>query len=375
MSIGNDKLQKGQENEEHNLDQLPIYNNPSKANKKLSISNTILLCTSCCCCFIFIYLTIVGSFMGVFYVETADVYLGSCDASREVYQIKNACQSNNEELDLKVNSSVRTQIAQCTTGKSSASRCEMPKTFVFYDLLSMSRMNNRVGYSSQCALEGTQPVEQKEVWMQIPLTPNNVYWSDGKGMTASINGSLLAYVPLCNPNFVKQPIGVNFTLHNLNEVMLWGYVDIPLIKAVIEGTVNIEYDIEGWYDYSTVQDIKSSASFSLKLLASIFATDILIEHPSRNGLIAVKSGSVSATLNISELGEIYDFSFTMKDSTFCERSPIGFNLCPYIENFIYNTYGNELLNLVVSYAEAGFAGLANKLAVKVQNATYTEVDS
>jgi len=375
MSIRKNELQKGQENEEHNLSPLSIDNNPKKLNTKLWRSNTILLCTSCCCCSIFIYLTIVGSFMGVFYVETADVYLGSCDAPREVYQIKNACQSNNEELDLKVNSSVRTRITQCTTGKSSAARCEMPKTFVFYDLLSMSRMNNRVGYSSQCALEGSQPVVQKEVWMQIPLEPNNVHWSDGKGMSASINGSLLAYVPLCNSNFVKQPIGVNFTMHSLNEVLLQGFVDIPIIKAVIEGTVFMKYNIEGWYDYSTVQDIKSSASFSLDLLASVFATDILIEHPSRNGLIAVKSGSVSASLNISELGVIYDFSFSMKDSSFCNGSPYGFNLCPYIESFIYNTYGPELLNLVVLYAEAGFAGLANKLAVKVQNATYTEVDS
>jgi len=375
MSIGNDKLQNRQENKEHNRGNLAIVlYNPKKGNTWLSQSNATLLCTSCCCCFIFLYLTAVGSFIGLFYAETPDVYLGSCDLPWEVYQMKNTCLSNNEELDLEVNSSVRTQITQCSTGKSNVARCEMPQTFVFYDLLSMSRMTKRVGYSSQCALEGTQPVEQKEVWMQIPLEPNNVFWSDGRGMTAAINGSLLAYVPLCNTHFVKQPIGVNFTMDSLNEVILQGYVDIPSLKAVIEGTVYVKYKVAGWYDISAVQEIKSTASFSLKLLASVFATDILLEHPSRNGLVAVKSGSVSASLNISELGEIYDFTFLMKDSTFCNNSPYGFNLCPYIESFIYNTYGDEMLNLLLLYAEEGFSDLANELAIKVQNSTYTEVD-
>jgi len=374
MSIRNDQLHKEHKSKERHLSNLEHLRNPNKNTSVwLMNSSTVFLCTSCCCCFIFLYLIIVGSFMGVFYVQTASEDLVSCDPG-ELYQMKNSCRSNNQELDLTVNSSVRTKIAQCTTGKRSVKRCEKPMTFVFYDLLSMSRMTNRVGYSSQCALEGTQPVEQKEVWMEMPLDPNDVYWSDGLGMRAAINGSLLAYVPLCNSQFVEQPIGVNFTMDSLKEVVLQGYINIPLAKAFIEGTIFLEYKLAGWYDYSLVQDIKSSASFSLKLLASVSATDIILEHPSRNGLIAVKSGSVSARLNITELGEIFDFSFTMNDSTVCDGSYFDLNLCPYIEAFIYNTYGSELLSLVMLYAEVGFADLANELAEKVQNSTYTEVD-
>jgi len=139
------------------------FDNPNWNNTKPVNSNTTLICASSCCCFIFLYLTVVGSFMGIFYVETADDDLVSCNAPQEVYKIENTCLSKNEELDLKVNSSVRTKITQCTTGKVSRTRCEMPKTFVFYDLLSMPRMASRLGYYSQCALEGTQTVEQRDV--------------------------------------------------------------------------------------------------------------------------------------------------------------------------------------------------------------------
>jgi len=370
MSVPNDKLRKERRSKDNNLPNLSSAYNPNKNNAKC---NTALICVSTCCCFIFLYLTVVGSLMGIFYVETADEDLVSCDTPIEANKMMNTCLSNTQELDLKANTSVRTQITHCTTGKISMTRCLMPKTFVFWDLLSMARMTSRVGYSSQCALEGTQPVEQSDVWMQMPLEPSSDYWSDGKCLTVSINGSLLAYVPICNSNFVRQPIGVNFTMDSLNEVILQGYIDIPLVKTVIEGTVFIDYSVGGLYDYSVAVDIKSSANFFLKLLASVYATDILIEHPSRNGLIAVKSESVSATLNISELGEIYDFSFSFKDSTFCDDLPFDINLCAYIEDFIYNTYASELLSLVLLYAKVGFADLANELAVKVQNSTYTEV--
>jgi len=162
-------------------------------------------------------------------------------------------------------------------------------------------------------------------------------------------------------------------MNRLNEVILQGYIDIPFVKAVIEGNVFVEYKVGGWYDYSVVQ-VNSSANFSLKLLASVIATDILLEYPSKHGLIAVKSGSVSAKLNISELGEIYDFSFSLKDPIFCNEYHYDNNICENIEDFIYNTFGSELLNLVSLYAKAGFSDLANTLAVKVQNSTYTEVD-
>jgi len=312
--------------------------------------------------------------MGVFHVESADDDLVSCQAPQEIPEMKNNCLSNNEGLDLSVNSTVWTKIAKCTTGKKSAARCEEPTTFVFWDLLSMSLMTDRVGYSSQCALEGSQPVEQREAWMEMPLEPDEVWWSDGRGMTASINGSLLAYVPLCNSQFVEQPIGVNFTMENLKGVILQGDVNIPLVKCFIEGTVFLEYEIGGWSVYSMVQDIVSTADFALKLLASVSATDISLEYPSRNGLIAVKSGSVSASLNKSELGELHDFSFSMKNSSVCDYAPPDDYLCPYIEEWVYDTYGPELLNFMLLYAEVGFADLADELALKVQNATYTEVD-
>jgi len=378
MSKQNDKHSKEDQYKEHRNTERHLSNSHSFdisriLNTGLLNSKTALICTSCCFCFIVLYLAVVGSLMGVIYVETADENLVSCQAPQWVSEMNNTCLSNNDELDLTVSSTVWTQIEKCTTGKRNAVRCEMPTTFVFYDLLSMSRMTNRVGYSSQCALEGSQPVEQREAWMQIPLDPNDVYWSDGTGMTAAINGSLLAYVPLCNSHFVEQPVGVNLTMNNLQGVILQGYVDIPLVKAFIEGTVHTEYQV-GWYDYSAVWDIESSADFSLTLLATVSATDILLEHPSINGLLAVKSGSVSATLNISELGEIYNFSITVKNSTACDDSQYDIDLCPYMEDFIYDTLGPELLNLVLLYAEVGFADLANILAEKVQNATYTEVD-
>jgi len=374
MSVRNDKLRKERGSEESNHTNLASSCSPHNSKWKLVNSKTALICVSSCCCVIFLYLTVVGSYMGIFYFKNADEDLVSCDESHEAYKMQNTCQSDSQELDLTANSSIRTQITHCTTGKIRMTRCQMPKTFFFYDLLSMERMTSRVGYSSQCALEGTQPVKQSDVWMQMPLEPSSVYWSDGKWMTASINGSLLAYVPICKSNFVRQPIGVNFTMDSLNEVILQGYIDIPFVKAVIEGTVFIDFDAEGWYDYSGSKDIESSADFSLKLLASVIAKDILLEYPSRNGLIAVKSESVSATLNISELGEINDFSFSFKDSTFCNEWPYNIYLCPYIEDFIFNTYADELLDLVLLYATAGFADLADILAVKVKNSTYTELD-
>jgi len=373
MSVRNDELRKERRSEESNHTNVAISYSSNNNKWKFVNCNTALICIFSCCCLIFIYLTVVGSFMGIFYIETADEDLVACDASQEDYEMKNTCVSNTQELDLTVNSSVRTQITHCTTGKISMTRCLMPKTSVFYDLLSMERMTSRVGYSSQCALEGTQPVKQSDVWMQMPLDPSSDYWSDGKWMRASINGSLLAYVPICNSDFVRQPIEVNFTMDSLNEVVLQGYIDMPLVKAVIEGTAFIDFEGD-WYDYSVATDIESSANFSLKLLVSVFATDILLEYPSRNGLIAAKSGSVSATLNISELGDIYDFSFSFKDSTFCERWPYNIYLCPYIDDLIYNMYGPELRNLVLLYATVGFADLADELAVKVQKSTYTEVD-
>jgi len=378
MSKQNDKHSKEDQYKEHRNTERHLSNSHSFdisriLNTGLLNSKTALICTSCCFCFIVLYLAVVGSLMGVIYVETADENLVSCQAPQWVSEMNNTCLSNNEELDLRVNATVWTQIEKCSTGKKSAGRCEMPTTFVFYDLLSMSRMTNRVGYSSQCALEGSQPVEQREVWMQIPLDPNDVYWSDGTGLTAGINGSLLAYVPLCNSHFVEQPIGVNLTMNNLEGAILQGYVDIPLVKAVIEGNVVMEYQV-GWYEYSAVQAIESTAEFSLKLLATVSATDILLEHPSENGIIAVKSGSVSASLNISELGEIYNFSITVENPSACEESQHDIDLCPYMEDFIYDTFGSELLSLVLLNAEVGFADLASNLAEKVQNATYTEVD-
>jgi len=119
---------------------------------------------------------------------------------------------------------------------------------------------------------------------------------------------------------------------------------------------------------------ESSATFPLEVFGSVFTKEILLEHPSINGLTAIKSNAVSATLDILELGEISNFSFYMEDSSFCDGSFFGINICPYIEDFILSSYGVDLRELVLLYAEMSFANRQDELAVRVLNSTYTEID-
>ena len=73
-----------------------------------------------------------------------------------------------------------------------------------------------------------------------------MYQNDNYGVTVTVNGSLLAYVPLCNPNFVEQPIGVNFSLDSLNQISVQGFISIPSVVATIEGTAVLRHTVEGW---------------------------------------------------------------------------------------------------------------------------------
>jgi len=312
--------------------------------------------------------------MVVFHVMSADQELVSCDGGEEFYEMKNSCSSDSIDLDVEVNSSVRTEVVQCTIGDISSERCAKPRTLLFYDLLFIDRMTKRLGYTSQCALEGSWLVEQNDIWRETPLGAVEIYRSDDWGITATVNGSLLAYVPLCSPNFVYQPVKVNFTLDSLNQVGVEGMVIIPSVIGSMVGTVLVEYKLDGWWDYSWEEAVASSVTFPLKVFGSVYATEILLEHPSINGLTAVKSNAVSARLNISELGEISDFSFSMEDSSFCDGSFFGIDLCPYIEEYIYNSYGSNLHESVLMYAEIGFADFQRQLAAMVLNSTYTEID-
>ena len=100
---------------------------------------------------IFLYLTGIGTALAVFHFMSIDEKLLSCDTFKNT---KNTCLSNNLDLDIEANSTVQTVVAQCIIGERKTEKCVKPKTFVFYDLLSMPRMTYRLGYSSQCALEG-----------------------------------------------------------------------------------------------------------------------------------------------------------------------------------------------------------------------------
>jgi len=311
----------------------------------------------------------------VFHVISAHEELLSCDADvGEFYQTKNSCSSNNMYLNVDLNSSVQTEVTKCNIGESNSERCAKPTTFVLYDLLSMDRITSRFGYLSQCALEDFWPVNQNEVWTAAPIGPVEVYRSEDWGITAIVNGSMLAYVPLCMSNFVEQPVKVNFTLDSLNQVGIEGIVNIPSVVGSMVGTVVVEYKVEGWWEYTWEEAFESSATFPLEVFASVFATEILLEHPSINGLTAIKSNAVSTSLDILELGEISDFSYSMEDSSFCDGSYFGIDLCPYIEDFLLSSFGVDFRELVLLYAEMGFADLEDELAVRVLNSTYTEID-
>jgi len=311
----------------------------------------------------------------VFHVIHSDEELVSCDAGiGEFYQTKNSCSSNNIYLNVDLNSSVRAEVAQCNIGEINSGRCAKPKTFILYDLLFIDRITSRFGYLSQCALEDLWPVNQDEVWTAAPIGPVEVYRSEDWGITATVNGSMLAYVPLCLSDFVEQPVKVNFTLDSLNQVGIEGIVCFPSVVGSMVGTVVLEYKVEGWWDYTWEEAFESSATFPLEVFASVFATEILLEHPSINGLTAIKSNAVSTKLDILELGEISDFSFSMEDSSFCDGSIFGMDFCPYIEDFLLSSFGVDLKELVLLYAEMGFADLQDELAVRVLNSTYTEID-
>lgn len=343
---------------------------------KLNILNyqRAYICTSCCCCVIFFYLSVLSSGLAIYHVTSADQQFRICDAIEELYQMKNTCLSNNLELDKEVNASLRTEVSECIIGESTNEKCVKPKTFMFYDLLSMPRMTNRLGYLSQCALEGSWPVEQNEMWIETLIGPYEVYRNDDWGITVTVNGTLLAYVPLCTSNFVEQPIKVNYSLDSLNHVSVQGVVSFPSVVAKIEGTAVLRSIVEGWWDYSWEEAVESSVVFPLKIFGSVSATDILLEHPSINGLTALKSDSVSARLNITELGDISDFSFSMEDSSFCDGSYFAIDLCPYIKDYMYNSFNADLKELVFLYAEIGFSDIEDKLATSLQNSTYTEID-
>jgi len=317
----------------------------------------------------------ITSVLVVFHVLWSHQELFNCNSGAgEFYQTKNSCSSNNIELNVDVNSSVRTEVGQCTIGKVHSERCAKPRTFVFYDLLSIDRMTSRFGYTSQCALEGPWPVEQNEVWTGAPVGPVEVYRNDDWGIRATVNGSMLAYVPVCASNFVEQPVKLNFTLDDFNHVGVEVIVSMPYVIGSLAGSVVLEESVDGWWDYSWEVAVESSVTFPLAVIGSVFATEIVLEHPSVNGLTAIKSNNISARLSMFELGEISDFSFSMTDLSFCDGTFFNVDLCPYIEDFLLNLFGDDLHELVLTYAEMGFADLQETLAVKVLNSTYTEID-
>merc|ERR550534_778368 len=272
-----------------------------------------------------------------------------------------------------MNSSILTHVQQCTLEDTTYARCSEPETFVLYDLLSLSRVTKRVGYATQCALEYSYNVEQNEMWSSMPVEPTEVYENEAFSLTVTVNGTALAFLPLCDSEYLNISIvNMNFTLGDLNHLTVSIELFLPIIQAEFIGTVTVRSEL--FWDYERVENVYSSASTTAVIYLEFDASDFMLERPSKNGHTAIQSTEVAARLNITDLGDISDFYFTMSDSEFCDGTYFGLNLCPYIEDYILGSYKDDMHDLALIYAKEGFAAIAPELTRNIQNATYTEID-
>jgi len=201
----------------------------------------------------------------------------------------------------------------------------------------------------------------------MPIGPVVVYRDDDFQIVATFEGTLLGWVPLCSSSFVEEPLLVNLTVNSLDEVVVETVIKVPSLMADIEGTVQID---QLWF--STEEPLKSKASVSVEFLASFTATDFLLENPSENKLTAVITDTVSVSIDIREIGLIQDFTFIKTDSDLCSGV---IDICPSIEDFLYDTYDSELEELLLQYLETKVVELQPELEVAAIRVMYTEIDS
>jgi len=313
-----------------------------------------------CFCAMLIY------FVGTFSLLTMFVVVvkkqgENCENESE--PMKSNCKYNNLDLDLSINSTVTTQIAQCTILGTTYESCPIPKeTYALNELLSIERITSQVGFSSQCAMEDRWSIEQDNVWIAHPVGPEEIYRNDFPPVVATVQEAPMhVYLPLCGLDFVEQPLLINFTMNSLDEIVIETVIRVSFLRAKIDTKVLVDT----WVDFDF--PVSASATTSVELFARITATDIGLQNPSINKLTAVKVNTVSVSLNIRDIENIKDFTFT---SDSCDEK-----WCPYIEEYLHDMIYADFEAQVSEYTDTKFTEFVPELEEATETATYYEIDS
>jgi len=315
-----------------------------------------------CCCAMLIYFLVVFSLIILFVVMVGE-HESNCGS--ELEQMKSNCLSNNNDLDYTINSSVSTEIVWCTILGETYEKCPMPKqTYALHELLSTERITSQVAHSTQCIMDNIWSIEQDDLWIKVPIGPYEVYRYQQGFITVIVTleeGPLLGWVPLCRSTFVEQPLLLNFTVNSLDEFVLETVIKLPLLMAVLETKVKVDWLVDTWIS------VRCTASIPVELIARVASTDVRLQNPSRNRLTAVQLDTVSVSLDIKELGDIVNFTFT---SDTCVD-----DVCDYVEDYLRGMFASELADLVVEYIETKFTEFEPEIEEATKAASYSEIDS
>jgi len=327
------------------------------------MSNKKLCFTGCCFCAMLIYFLAALSLLTIS-VVVIKKWGENCE--NESAQMGSNCIYNNLDLDLSINSSVTTQIQHCTILGKTYESCPIPKeTYALNELLSLERITSQVGYSSQCAMEDRWSIEQDKLWIAHPVGPDVIHRIDIPPLVATVQqAQMLVWLPLCGRDFVEQPVLIDFTMNSLDEIVIEAVIRVSFLKAKIETKVLVD----SWIDFDF--PVSASASTSLELIARITATDFALENPSDNKLTAVKVNTISVSLNITDIGDIKDDIFTFDGECSGE-----FNVCPYVEEWLYDTISVDFEELVWEWIDTKFTEFVPEIEEAIKIAAYYEIDS
>jgi len=329
---------------------------------RIVMGNKKLCMIASCCCAMLIYFLTVFSLLIVFVAMAGE----ASDCARDLEQVeKSNCLSNNKDLDYIRNSTFTTEIERCTILGITYENCPIPKTtYAPLEMLSTERITTQVGYWSQCALENRWSIVQDILWIKEILGPIEVY-SLGTVTISIMEGPILGYLPLCWSPFVEEPVLANFTVNSLDGFVLESIIKLPLVMAELQSAMLIETFLLPDKELP----FNTTASIPAELSARITATDVRLQKPSINKLPAIQLKNVSVSLEIRDLGDIVDYTFT------AGACGLLLDYCNMVELYMRERFASVLEELVVDYLNTKFVEIAPDIEELVKTISYSEIDS
>jgi len=329
---------------------------------RIVMGNKKLCLVASCCCAMLIYFLAVISLLIVLVAVAGEA--SNCE--RDLEQIeKSNCLSNNVDLDYIRNSTFTTEIEQCTILGITYENCPIPKTtYAPHEMLSTERITTQIGYESQCALDNRWSIGQDYLWIEEIFGRLEVY-ELGTATISILEGPILGYVPVCWIPFVEEPVLVNFTVNSLDGFVLESIIKVPLVIAELQSAISYESRI--WPEWEL--PFNSTAAIPAELSARITATDVRLQKPSINRLPAIQLTNVSVSLEIRDLGDIVNFTFT------AAACGLVLNYCDMVEDYMRERFESVLEGLVVDYLNTKFVEIAPEIEELVKAISYSEIDS